>query len=259
MKIIITAAHIEYLKKSRIFTSSSGNYDDGWLKLGGSYNTVGCALIEPYSAMFIGPRLCSIGAFSYTKSYFPPQFVKIGRYCAIAAQCSLMPDNHPQSRVGMGGFDYVRTAPFQQFEADNGYDAPKISPGMNSSITTIGNDVWIGQGALLKRGIKIGDGAVIAARSIVTRDVPSYAVVAGAPAVIKKFRFDEKTIERFHAAQWWEYSYDQFAGMDTTNPSFFLPVFEDAVSNERLARSLFQTEDMHVRFRNISKNMGILK
>lgn len=72
--------------------------------------------------------------------------------------------------------------------------------------TTIGNDVWIGQGAFLAPGITIGDGAVIAARSVVLDDVPPYAVVEGTPARIARQRFDPATIERLHRAAWWRFN-----------------------------------------------------
>jgi len=67
----------------------------------------------------------------------------------------------------------------------------------------IGNDVWIGTEAFILSGVKIGDGAVIAARTVVTKDVPPYAIVAGNPARIVKMRFDDETVARLLAIQWW--------------------------------------------------------
>jgi tetrahydrodipicolinate N-succinyltransferase len=68
----------------------------------------------------------------------------------------------------------------------------------------VGNDVWMGHHVNIMGGVTVGDGAIIAAGSIVTRDVPPYAIVAGVPAQIKRYRFSDKTIERLLRAKWWE-------------------------------------------------------
>ena len=69
----------------------------------------------------------------------------------------------------------------------------------------IGNDVWIGYGAVILSGATIGDGSIIGARAVVTRSVPPYAIVAGNPATIIRTRFDEKTIRRLINIQWWDW------------------------------------------------------
>ena len=68
----------------------------------------------------------------------------------------------------------------------------------------IGNDVWLGSGCTIMSGVKIGDGAVIAANSTVTKDVPSYAIFAGNPAKVVKYRFTDKQIKELLANPWWE-------------------------------------------------------
>lgn len=75
--------------------------------------------------------------------------------------------------------------------------------------TTIGNDVWIGWGVLIKGGVTIGNGAVIGARSVVTKDVPPYAVVAGVPAKVIKYRFEQEKIDLLQQLQWWDWDIDQ--------------------------------------------------
>jgi carbonic anhydrase/acetyltransferase-like protein (isoleucine patch superfamily) len=69
----------------------------------------------------------------------------------------------------------------------------------------IGHDVWVGVDALILSGVTIGNGAVIAARSVVTKDVPPYAIVAGSPARVVKYRFDEDTIAVLLAIAWWDW------------------------------------------------------
>lgn len=75
--------------------------------------------------------------------------------------------------------------------------------------TTIGNDVWIGWGVLIKGGVTIGNGAVIGARSVVTKDVPPYAVVAGVPAKVIKYRFEQEKIDLLQQLQWWNWDIDR--------------------------------------------------
>lgn len=73
----------------------------------------------------------------------------------------------------------------------------------------IGNDVWIGRGATIMGGVKIGSGAIIGANATVSKDIPPYAIVAGNPAKIIKYRFDEETIKKFMAVKWWNWSIEK--------------------------------------------------
>lgn len=75
----------------------------------------------------------------------------------------------------------------------------------NKGDTFIGNDVWIGHEALIMPAVSIGDGAIIASRSVVTKDVPPYAIVAGNPAKIIRHRFDEATIAKLLEIKWWDW------------------------------------------------------
>ena len=80
--------------------------------------------------------------------------------------------------------------------------------------TTIGNDVWIGQGAFIKGGVTIGDGAIVAAHAVVVKDVPPYAVVGGVPARVIKYRFDEDAIKDLLEIKWWNYDLAAFGDLD---------------------------------------------
>jgi hypothetical protein len=99
---------------------------------------------------------------------------------------------------------------------------------------TIGNDVWIGQCAQLKRGIRIGNGAIIGACSLVTKDVPPYAIMGGVPARLIRYRFDEWLIERFRTLRWWDYFEPDFKNFGYNDPERFLGTFEDAVAAGRI-------------------------
>ena len=76
---------------------------------------------------------------------------------------------------------------------------------------SIGNDVWIAAGAHVLRGVKVSDGAVIAANAVVTKDVPPYAIVAGVPAKIVKYRFSDDQIKSLLDIKWWDFSEEQLS------------------------------------------------
>ena len=124
--------------------------------------------------------------------------LRIGRYCAIATGATFVMNggNHRTSGIS--------TFPFPIFEQWRGkWDGEFDFPTRGD--TVIGNDVWIGHDALVMPGVSVGDGAIIATRSVVTRDVPPYAIVGGNPAQVIRTRFDEPTIERLLRIAWWDW------------------------------------------------------
>lgn len=124
----------------------------------------------------------------------------IGRFCAIAegARFIMNGANH-----AMSGFS---TYPFNIFGHgwEKGFDVSSWEKEVRGD-TVIGNDVWIGMEAVIMPGVTIGDGAIVAARSVVAHDVPAYAIVAGNAARVVKMRFDETTIRRLLAIAWWNW------------------------------------------------------
>ncbi len=86
-----------------------------------------------------------------------------------------------------------------------------------SGFSTIGNDVWIGYGAIIRRGCNIGDGAIVGAGAVVTEDVPPYAIVGGVPAKILRFRYKTNEIEKLLQLKWWKYGPDILNGVDIMN------------------------------------------
>jgi virginiamycin A acetyltransferase len=123
----------------------------------------------------------------------------IGKFCALADKVTFIMNgaNHP-----LDGFS---TFPFYIF--GNGWEASAPKPGQlpYKGDTQIGNDVWIGFDATIMPGINVGDGAIIASKSVVTKDVPAYAIVAGNPAQIVKYRYCEKTIDALLEMAWWDW------------------------------------------------------
>jgi len=124
--------------------------------------------------------------------------VKIGEYCGIAEGVFFHWNlTHPcviNPKI-------VTSNSFNSWWGDKNFPAQ-----VDEGDIVIGNDVWIGREAKILDGVTIGDGAIVGAYSVVTKDVPPYAVVAGNPAIIKKFRFDQKTIDRLRKLKWWEWS-----------------------------------------------------
>lgn len=128
----------------------------------------------------------------------------IGRYCAIAEGAKFVMNgaNH-----AMAGFS---TYPFNIFGNgwEEGFDQATWSKELRGD-TVVGNDVWIGMEALIMPGIAIGHGAIVAARAVVSRDVPPYSIVAGNPAKVVKQRFDPQTVARLLAVAWWDWPVDK--------------------------------------------------
>lgn len=116
--------------------------------------------------------------------------IEIGSFCSLANNITFYIDgNHPTSTFS--------TYPFGRIWKEN-----KIIT-LGKEIPTIGNDVWIGDNVTIYSGVSVGDGSVIAGNSVVTKSVPPYAIVAGNPARIKKYRFDDDTIEFLLKTKWW--------------------------------------------------------
>jgi len=138
----------------------------------------------------------------------------VGRYCSIAPGVDIASDQHPSDWLSTSMVQYVPDLHgWSTWLEQNSYhgEIPTNRFNSNSSVE-IGNDVWIGQGVFIKSGVKIGNGAIVAAHSVVAADVPPYAVVAGVPARIKKYRFPERVIERLSTLCWWDYNILAVAG-----------------------------------------------
>ena len=120
----------------------------------------------------------------------------IGSFVSIANRVVLGGGKHPMDWVGMSPVFYTGRDSVT-FKASTHQRPPPAR-------ITIGNDVWIGHSAVVMQGVQIGHGAVIGAGSIVTRDVPDYAVVAGNPARLLRHRFDKKTVQRLLDSAWWQ-------------------------------------------------------
>lgn len=125
----------------------------------------------------------------------------IGKYCSIADYAVIGIGDHPTNTLSTSPFQYM----YNNIQALGNIVVPKSNLiKREAKKIFIGNDVWIGYRAFIKAGIKIGDGAVIGAGAVVTKDVEPYAIVGGVPAKLIKYRFDENIRKELLELKWWD-------------------------------------------------------
>jgi acetyltransferase-like isoleucine patch superfamily enzyme len=134
---------------------------------------------------FIG-NYTYIGAGCYiTKSH-------IGRYSSIANYVSIGPGEHDYNEISTSSLFYSDA--YEQLTKD---------------MCVVGHDVWIGVSSIVRRGITIGNGAVIGANSFVNQDIPDFAIAAGSPAKVIKYRFTPEEIEKINYSRWWDFDIEE--------------------------------------------------
>ncbi len=143
------------------------------------------------------------GDFSYCAGYNQIYYAEIGKFCSIATFVRINPGNHPTyTRIAQHHFTY-RSDLYGFGEEDTDF-----FDWRKSDLVTIGNDVWIGHNACIMPGVKIGNGAVIGAGAVVTKDVEPYSIVAGVPAKKINMRFPENLAEKIEKSKWWDWDYN---------------------------------------------------
>lgn len=156
--------------------------------------------------------------------------VKIGRYCSVAAGTWISPHEHPIEFLTTSPLSYGGGA-FQWYGQKLRHHAASPRNYNCERGVVIGNDVWIGAGAFIKGGIRIGDGAVIAAHAVVTKDVPPYAVVGGVPARVIKYRFDDNTIRELLDLKWWNYDVASIPDLDWSDVAGCITKIKAAIAS----------------------------
>ena len=160
-------------------------------------------IVDPTSRVCSKSELTSVSIDRYTyvgNDCFMVN-VSIGAFCSIADRVCIGGAGHPIERVSSSPVFHegknILSVNFQNF------------PYKHTPKTMIENDVWIGMGAIIKAGVSIHNGAVIGSGSIVTHDVPPYAIVGGNPARIIRYRFDENTSQALENIKWWEWDFEK--------------------------------------------------
>jgi virginiamycin A acetyltransferase len=169
----------------------------------------------------------TVGAYSYGPCMKPGEFppgIVVERYVSIAPGVLVYPSNHPMERLSMHLFFYCKSCGY----VDKNY--------IERQPVRICADAWIGANAILTHNCtRVGVGAVIGAGSIVTKDVPDFAIVAGSPAKLLRYRFPEKIREKLLASRWWEKPVEECLPYMS---EFLKPLDEDSMNNPRLQQFL---------------------
>lgn len=160
----------------------------------------------------ISSRQVSFGAYSYINSGFIRSHVSVGRYCSIGRNVTLGSGIHNLTSFSTHPIFEKKIIDTSREQVD---DKNWIfMPNGEKYRIIIGNDVWIGDYAYIMSGVKVGDGAVIGAGSIVTKDVDPYSIVVGTPAKHLKYRFSNDVINRLLRLRWFEFLYETIEDID---------------------------------------------
>jgi acetyltransferase-like isoleucine patch superfamily enzyme len=140
----------------------------------------------------------SLGDYSYVQSNSSIYNTDVGNFCSIGSSVSIGLGDHPTHMVSTSPVFYDKAQPLPKFYLGDG------TFFNNDKRTSIGADVWVGHGVLIKAGLSIGVGCIVGAGSVVTKDLPPYSISVGNPCKIIKFRFDEKKIKELLETKWWD-------------------------------------------------------
>lgn len=150
---------------------------------------------------------CHLGYGSYVADHSALSHTHVGRFCSIGSHVQCVLGRHPSkdyvsthpaffSVLKQSGFSYVKQNSFQE-------TADPPNPSLKNHRIVIENDVWIGSRSSIMEGVKIGNGAIVAANALVVKDVEPYTIVGGVPAKVIGHRFDKETINWLLELQWW--------------------------------------------------------
>ena len=146
----------------------------------------------------------TIGDYSYCDQYADIANATVGKFANIAAFARIGPTDHPYRNASLHHFLYRSADYWDDVGIDEDFFAHR-----RSRRTVIGHDTWIGHGAIIRPEVTVGDGAVVAAGAVVTKDVAPYMIVVGVPAAPLKPRYPQGIAERMVALAWWDWSHDR--------------------------------------------------
>lgn len=167
-----------------------------------------CEITNSHFGRFVeigkGTRLnnAHFGDYSYCDRSADIANARIGKFANIAAFTRIGPTDHPMNQASLHHFLYRSSDYFDDAGVDEDFFAHR-----QSRLAHIGHDTWIGHNAVIRPEITIGDGAIVASSSVVTKDVAAYQIVAGVPAKPIRDRFAPKIAERIQALAWWDWDH----------------------------------------------------
>ena len=212
----------EWLKWCKLKLTIERKYNN--IHIGYCAQMVDCELSSfNYIGEFAVLTKVVLGDYSYIGGRCVVHNSTFGKYCSIASGCRIGLGIHPTDYVSTHPVFYTRRESFWQSVSQ----APAIEEYRR---IIIGNDVWIGTNAIIRDGVEIGTGSVVAAGAVVTHDVPPYAIVGGIPAKILRYRFNKEIIDKLLASKWWEKSPAKLQKLTTGDVKLFLK--ELAYENE---------------------------
>jgi virginiamycin A acetyltransferase len=170
--------------------------------------------INPRTVIDGNYSLCTIGyATTIGSDCSITGDIRIGNYCQLGYRLSIKSVDHPLDRATI----------FSNHRLLNGI----ADQGSKKAGVSIGSDVWVGDSAIILKGVHIGNGAVIGASTVVTKDVPDYAIVVGNPARIVRTRFDQEIIRLFNELRWWDLTFDQINSFMAIHELFAFSIVQE--------------------------------
>ena len=199
-------------------------YDEN-IKLAGFAKIMNSTLLgNAFIGMSSCINRCDVGRYNGLAYFSYLADTNTGHYCTFGSRISIGAFSHPTDNLSVHEIGYRNT--LESYGDTILQEDASTYMDERAKKTTIGNDVWIGDNAVVIKGVTISNGAIVAAGSIVTRDVDPYSIVAGNPAKQIRTRFSDKIIERLLSTNWWEYSMQELKDVPFDDISKSLEILE---------------------------------